>query len=99
MAAEPEGRSLKNAALGRKMPFVDGHQTPNVAKVGVLKSQGVEGDDGVGYCPPEAEQHRIWSPPAFPRCFRANKMAKSTPSIEFTSGGVVKAGSSFKFSA
>jgi hypothetical protein len=61
---------------------------PNVAKVGGLQSQGVKGKIVVGYIDPLTTQDLKSS--GFPRIFRVNNLAKSTPSPEFTIGDIQK---------
>ena len=70
---------------------------PNVAKVGGLQSQGVRGETVVAYRDPLTTQDLKSS--GFPDVLgrsskseaqRANNMAKSTPSLEFTKGGILK---------
>jgi hypothetical protein len=57
-------------------------KNPNVAKAGGLQSQGVKVEIVVGYIDPLTTQDLKSS--GFPRVFRVNNMAKSTPSFEFT---------------
>jgi len=55
----------------RDFHFVTTRRAPKLIKSDVNSrfAGGVKGEVVVGYRPPSAEQHRIWSPPAFPACW------------------------------
>jgi hypothetical protein len=70
--------------------------TPKIAKAGGLKSQGVEGDDGIGTFEPSTTRDLEYG---FPRCFQGKQNGKIDPIPTIHRRRCRESGSSFKFGA